>query len=313
MVSYLARRGALALLTVAVAVVISFLLVHLVPGTPGELILGAGATEAQIAAENTKIGWDRPLLAQLADYLSDVVRGDFGTSIIDGHSIGADLWVRLPVTGLIAVVATLVSAVAGIVLGLVAAVRRGVVDRVIDTTSGVALSLPPFWIGVLLVYSLSIKAGLLPATGYVSPSEDPIGWLESIALPVIALAVSGAAIVARTARVALIQTMRQPHVQMLRSMGVPPWRLLLLHGLRSASIPVVSVLSVQFVALFSGSIIIENLFGLPGLGQAAANAITSHDFPAVEGVVIVAALVVVLVNLLLDLLVVALDPRVRTE
>lgn len=313
MMNYLARRTALALVTVAAAVVISFLLVHLTPGSPGELILGAGATKAEIAAENTRIGWDRPLLTQLAGYLSQAVRGDLGTSIIDGHSIGADLMARLPVTGLIALLATVVSGVAGILLGLAAAARGGVTDRVIDTGSGIALSLPPFWIGVLLVYAVSIKAGLLPATGYVPLTESPGDWLASVALPVIALAIAGVAIVARTARGSLLQTLRQPCMEMLRSVGVPPWRLLFVHGLRSAAIPVVSVLGVQFIALFSGSLIIENLFGLPGLGQAASNAITSHDFPAVVGVVIVASLVVVLVNLLLDLLVVGLDPRVRTR
>lgn len=313
MTAYLARRTFLALVTIAVAVALSFLLVHLTPGSPGQLILGAGATKAQVAAENSQIGWSQPLLTQLGGYLADVVRGNLGTSIIDGHSIGHDLLARLPVTGLIAVLAAAVSAVAGTGLGLIAATRRGGADRAIDSTSGVALSLPPFWTGVLLVYALSIRAALLPATGYVSPAQSLTGWLESITLPVIALAIPATAIVARTARAALAQALGQPHIQMLRSLGEPPWRLLLIHALRSASVPVVSVLGVQFVALFSGSVIIENLFGLPGLGQAATNAITSYDFPAVEGVVIVASLVVVVVNLLLDLLVAGLDPRVRVR
>jgi peptide/nickel transport system permease protein len=311
MTGYLARRVCMALVTVVVAVVLSFLLVHLAPGSPGQLILGAGATKAQVAAKNSQIGWNQPLLTQLGRYLAGVVRGNLGTSIIDGHSIGRDLLQRLPVTGLIAVLAAAVSAVAGTMLGLLAATRRGAVERAVSTTSGVALSLPSFWMGVLLVYALSIKAGLLPATGYVSPGQSLAGWLQSITLPVIALAIPATAIVARTASAALAQALRQPHIQMLRSLGEPPWRLLLIHALRSASVPVVSVIGVQFVALFGGSVIIENLFALPGLGQAASSAITSYDFPAVEGVVIVASLVVVLVNLLLDLLVAGLDPRVR--
>jgi peptide/nickel transport system permease protein len=311
MTGYLARRVFMALATIVVAVVLSFLLVHLTPGSPGQLILGAGATKAQIAAKNSQIGWNQPLLIQLGRYLAGVVRGNLGTSIIDGHSIGHDLLQRLPVTGLIAVLAAAVSAVAGTALGLLAATRHGAVDRAVDTTSGVALSLPSFWVGVLLVYALSINAGLLPATGYVSPGQSLTGWLQSITLPVMALAIPATAIVVRTARAALAQALRQPHIQMLRSLGEPPWRLLLIHVLRSASVPVVSVLGVQFVALFSGSVIIENLFALPGLGQAASNGITSYDFPAVEGVVLVASLVVVLVNLLLDLLVAGIDPRVR--
>jgi peptide/nickel transport system permease protein len=313
MLSYVVRRVLLGLGTVLIAVLISFVLVHLAPGSPGELILGAGATKAQIAAENAKVGWDRPLLSQLGSYLGHLARGNLGISIIDGHPIGSDLLKRLPVTGLIAVLATLVSGVAGLMLGMAAAVRGGLTNRAINVSSGVALSLPSFWIGVLLVYVFAIQFRILPATGYVSPTVSPWQWLQSIALPVIALSVAATAVLARTARASVVQALDQPHVRMLRSLGTPRWRLLFVHVLRNASVPVVSVLGIQFVALFSGSIIIEGLFALPGLGQAASAAVTSHDFPAVEGVVIISSIVVVGVSLLLDLLVAALDPRVRTS
>lgn len=313
MISYLGRRVSLALVTVLAAVVISFTLVHLTPGSPGELILGAGATKAQIARENVNIGWTGSVFSQLATYLGHLVRGHLGKSIIDGHSIGADLAARLPVTGLIAVLATLLSGLVGTVLGVAAAVRGGRLDSVINLTSSVALSMPPFWIAVILIWAVAIKAGVLPATGYVSPGQNFHLWLESVALPVAALAVSASAIVARTARVAMRRALLQLHIHMLRSLATPPWRLLFVHALRNASVPIVSVLGVQFVALFSGSIIIENLFALPGLGQAASNAITSHDFPAVEGVVVIASVVVVSMNLVLDLFVAWLDPRVRSQ
>ncbi|WP_322046517.1 ABC transporter permease [Paraburkholderia sp. J67] len=311
MIQYLARRLVLSLVTVMGAVVLSFFLVHLTPGSPGQLILGSGASQEQIDALNDKIGWNESLVSQLTHYLAGAVQGDLGESIIDGHAIGPDLSARLQITGTIAALATLVSAVFGVLIGVVCAVRGGVTDRLINAANGMALSAPPFWIGVVLVYLLAVETSLFPATGYVSPADGLSGWLASITLPVIALAIPGIAIVARTARVSTIQSLAQPHIQMLRSMGTPPWRVLFVHTLRSASVPVVSVLGMQFVAVFTGSIIIEGLFGLPGLGQAASTAVTYHDFPAVEGVVIVASLVVVMVNLVLDALVVLLDPRVR--
>lgn len=310
MVRYFVRRVSLALATVLAAVLITFALVHLTPGSPGELILGAGAAPAQVAEKNAETGWSDPVLHQLGGYLAGLARGDLGVSIIDGRSIGQDLAARLPVTGLIAVLATLLSGLLGVGLGTWSAVRGGRVAALVAGSSGIALSLPPFWVGVVLVYLVAIQGGILPATGYVSPTEDLVGWLRSITLPVLCLAVSSSAIVARTAHVAMRRALLQPHVQMVRSLGASRRRILLVVALRDASVPIISVLGIQFIALFGGTLIVEQFFGLPGLGQAASIAITSHDFPAVEGVVVIAAVVVVTVNLVLDLLVAWLDPRV---
>jgi peptide/nickel transport system permease protein len=312
MLAYVARRLALAVLTVLAAVLISFLLVHATDGSPGAIVLGPGATPAEIAAKNHELGWDRPLLTQFFDYLGSLVRGDLGNSIIDSRSIADDLGARLPVTGFIALFATILSGIVGVVLGVTAAVRGGRFGRFITSSSGVALSLPAFWVGILLVYVLSIQTGWLPATGYVAFADDPAGWFTSLLLPVLTLTVGGAAIVARTANAGMREALRQEHIRTLRAMGTPAWRIRYVHALRFASLPVVSVLGIQFIALFGGSVIIENLFALPGLGQASQAAVSAHDFPALIGVVVVATVVVVLTNLLLDLVVAALDPKVRT-
>jgi len=312
MAAYLARRLALAIGTVFAAVLITFLLVHAGDGSPGAVKAGPGAEAAEIAAQNHALGWDRPLWAQFADTLGDLARLDFGTSLIDGRDLGADLWARLPVTASIALLATLLSGVLGIVLGVTAAVRGGRLGRVINAGAGVALSLPAFWVGVLLVYLLSLQLGWLPATGYVPFAGDPAGWLQSLLIPILTLTVGGAAIIARTAAVGMREALGQEHVRTLRAMGTPEWRIRYVHALRFASVPVVSVLGIQFIALFGGSVIVENLFALPGLGQASQAAASSHDIPALISVVVVATLVVVVVNLLLDLVVAALDPKVRT-
>ena len=313
MLAYVARRLALAVGTVLAAVVISFLLVHATKGSPGAVILGPSGTPAEIAAKNHQLGWDQPLLVQFGHYLGHLFTGDLGTSIIDNRSIAQDLATRLPVTGSIALLATILSAVIGVALGVTAAVRGGRLSRLITTGSGVALSLPTFWVGILLVYLLSMQLNLLPATGYVKFSEDPGGWFQSLTLPVLALTVGGAAIVARTAAAGMRDALNQEHIRTLRAMGTPSWRIKYVHGLRFASVPVVSVLGIQFIALFGGSVIIENLFALPGLGQTSQAAVSAHDFPVLIAVVIVATVVVVITNLLLDLVVAALDPKVRTS
>ena len=312
MLAYVARRLALAVGTVLAAVVISFLLVHLTDTTPGAVRLGPGGTPERIAAENEALGWNRPLYVQFFDYLGDLVRGDLGTSLIDGRSIAADLAARVPVTASIALFATILSGVIGVVLGVTAAVRGGRTARIITTGSGIALSLPAFWVGIILVYLLALQFGWLPATGYVPFAVDPAGWFTSLMLPMLTLAIGGAAIIARTANAGMREALGQEHIRTLRAMGTPEWRIRYVHALRFASLPVVSVLGIQFIALFGGSVIIENLFALPGLGQAGQIAAASSDFPALTGVVIVATVVVVLINLLLDLAVAALDPKVRT-
>ena len=219
---------------------------------------------------------------------------------------------RLPVTASIAVFATLLSGILGTAIGVAAAVRGGLADRVVTVGSGIALSLPQFWVGILLVYLIAIKAGLLPATGYVAFRASPGQYLQSLALPVVTLAITGTAIIARTTRTGMVTALRQEHIRTLHALGTPPWRIRYVHALRFAGAPVVSVLGIQFIALFGGSVVIEQLFALPGLGQAAPNAIGNNDLPAVQGVVIIATVVVVITNLVLDLVLAALDPKVRT-
>jgi len=312
MLAFVARRLAMAVGTILAAVVISFLLVHVSDSPPGAVRLGAGATAEQIAAENEALGWNRPLVVQFFDYLGNLVQGDLGTSLIDGRSIGADLADRVPVTASIALFATLLSGLVGVFLGVTAAVRGGRTSRVITTGSAVALSLPVFWVGILLAYVLAIQLDWLPATGYVPFATDPVGWFTSILTPVLALTIGGAAIIARTANAGMREALAQEHIRTLRAMGTPEWRIRYVHALRFASLPVVAVLGIQFIALFGGSVIIENLFALPGLGQAGQFAAASSDIPALIGVVVVATVVVVVTNLLLDLVVAALDPKVRT-
>lgn len=312
MLRFLGRRLIMAIGTVFAASVISFLLVHATDGSPGAVALGMGALPKDIQEFNDSVGWNDPWLTQYLDWVTRLFRGDLGTSILDSHDVAEDLFARLPVTAILALSGTLASAVIGIVLGVMAAVRGGVVDRIISVGSGISFSLPAFWVGIVIVYFFAVLNPWLPATGYVPIAEGGVGeWAKSLALPVISLTIGGAAGVARTARAAMIDSIQADHIRTLRAIGTPEWRIRYVHALRSASVQVVAILGMQFVLLFGGSVVAEQLFALPGLGMASSAAAATHDFPVVQAVVLIATTVVVVTNLLIDLAIAFLDPKVR--
>lgn len=312
MLRYIGKRLLIAIGTVFTSSIISFLLVHATKGSPGAVALGMGALPSDIRKFNASVGWDDPWATQYFHWLGQLLHGNLGRSILDSRPIWDDLLSRLPVTASMAFGATLVSAIVGIVFGVTAAVRGGFLDRVISVVSGISFSLPAFWVGIVLVYEFAIVHPLLPATGYVAPADGGIvEWAKSLTLPVAALAIGGAAGVARTARASMIDAIQADHIRTLRAIGTPEWRIRYIHALRFASVPVVAVLGMQFVLLFSGSVVAEQLFALPGLGQASAAAASSHDFPVVQAVVLLATTVVVITNLLIDLAIGLLDPKVR--
>lgn len=313
MASFVAKRLLIGIGTIWAAFTITFLLVHSSDTNPGAVRLGLGATPEEVQAENDRLGWNRPLLTQYVDGLAGVAQLDFGQSLVSRSDVGDQLADRLPVTASISVAAALAAGIAGTILGVTAAVRGGRTAKIVDSFAGISLSLPSFWLGVVLVYLFAIRLDLLPATGYSSLSEGVGDWARSIILPVITLAVGGAAVISRMAAAGMREALAKEHITTLRAVGTPEWRIRYVHALRAASLPIVGVLGVQFIVLFGGSVIIENLFALPGLGQAALSGATGNDFPVLIGVVVLSTAVVVLTNLVLDLVTAALDPKLRTQ
>lgn len=313
MVAYILKRLALALVTILLVSILVFLLVHAGKTTPGVIALGAGATPAEIVAYNQKIGWNDPLVLQYLRWLGGALHGDLGVAFTDGRNIGDDILTRLPVTASLAVGATLVSAILGIVLGVTAAVRGGAVDRIVTAFTGIIVAVPAFWLGIVLVFVLAVQNPLLPATGYIPFGDSPSGWATSLILPVATLGLGGAAFVARQTRASMIDALTQEHIRTLRATGTPTWRILYIHALRFASLPIVAGIALQFIALFGGSVIIEQLFALPGLGLDIQAAVGQSDAPVVQGVVVIATAVVVAVNLLLELASAFLDPKLRVS
>lgn len=313
MLLFAIKRVALAVATVIVVSVLVFLLVRAGDTTPGTVAVGIGGTPEQVEAYNQAIGWYDPLIVQYLSWLGSALTGDLGTSITNGSDVLGEILRRFPVTASLAFGATLVSAVLGVVLGVTAAVRRGVADRLVSGFAGIGAAVPAFWLGILLVFIFAVQSSLLPATGYVRFEDSPSRWFTALILPVMTLAIGGAAFIARQTRASMLEALGQEYIRTLRATAMPTWRILYVHALRSASLPIVASIALQFIGLFGGSIIVEVLFALPGLGVAVQGAVGQADAPAVQGIVVVSTLVVVVVNLLLELANSFLDPKLRTS
>ena len=311
MLGFIARRLGFAVVTVLVSSILVFILVHLSPTTPGVVALGNTGTPETIRAYNESIGWFDPWPVQYWRWLSGMVQGNFGQALTDHRLIAPDLAKRLPVTFTLAALTTVFSAVVGIVLGVTAAVRRGVWNKVVTALSGVLISMPQFWLGILLVYGFAVVLRILPATGYTTPGQDPKKWILGLILPVVALSVGAIGFLARQTRASMTEALAQEHIRTLRAIGTPTWRILYVHALRYASLPVVAGISIQFIGLMGGSVIIEQVFGLPGLGLAMQQAVGYSDAPYVQAVVVIATLVVVVVNFALEMVSRFLDPKLR--
>ena len=290
----------------------AFAMVHLTPGTPAELILGEAATPERVAALNTELGYSDPLPTQFGRWWAGLLRGDLGTSLYSSRSITEQILERLPVTMALAIGSILLVTLLGTVAGGISAVRPGSrIDKAVSAVSMTALAIPSFFFGLLLLYGFAVELGWFPVAGYKKFSQSPSAWALSLVLPVLAIALHGMASVAKQARTALLEVLDRPFVQAARARGLSPRRVLWRHAWPSAAPPVLSVLGLSFAGMIGGAVVIENVFSLPGLGSYVVTATLRRDLPAVQGVVIVTTLVVLATNLIIDVVQVLLDPRVK--
>ncbi|MGW6395073.1 ABC transporter permease [Streptomyces sp. NPDC055103] len=311
MLTYLLRRLLSGLVMLGAVTVSTFLLLYAGSGDVERTILGENATPEQVRQKAAELGVDRPVVAQLTDWVSHAVRGDLGRSWFNGQDVAEGITSRFPVTLSLIVGTTVLTAVVAAVLGVWAGTRRGTADQVVQTLSVAGIALPHFVIALLLVTVFAIRLEVFPATGYTPIAESPPGWLASIALPVIALTFGSAVIVTQQIRGAVIDTLRQEWVRTLRTRGLSSRRILFVHVLRNAAGPALSVLGLQFVGLIGGAVIIEQVFTLPGVSQYTITATVGGDLPVVMGLVIVSAVVVLIANLVTDLATGWLNPKAR--
>lgn len=305
------RRFAVSVPLLFVVCSATFFLAALIPGNVARTILGPNGSPAQYLALRRELGLDKPLGARYWDWLTAAVHGNLGHSLFYQEPVTSLLDTRLPTTLSLVIGSTLVAAVLGVVLGVASARSTGALGRVVDLLAMIGLALPNFFLGLLLVSWFAVSLRLFPATGYVPFTASPAGWAKSLVLPVITLALPGVAVIAKQTRDSMKEVSSQPFVRTLRASGISRRSITFKHVLRSASIPVATVIGLVFVGALSGTVLVESVFAMPGLGGLAVQATANHDLPLIQGVVVYFTVIVIVVNLLVDIAYGALDPRVR--
>lgn len=303
------RLGTLVLLLWLVSLAV-FGLTYLIPGDPAVTLLGDSATPAQTASLRAALGLDEPFFTRYWNWTWDVLHGDLGTSLFNSSSVTGALTSRISLTVSLVVGALIVSVVVGTLVGVAAGSRPGsLLDRALLFVSSVGIALPNFWLGILLVTLLGVTFRVFPTGGYVPFGRSPTQWLSHLVLPVVTLAAGGAAEIARQARASMMDTLQLDFVRTLHAKGVRPEVVLFKHALRSAMVPVVTVAGLQVSRLFGLSLLIESVFAIPGVGSLLIKAVFDRDIPVVQGAVLLATVVVVVVNLLVDLSYGWLNPK----
>jgi peptide/nickel transport system permease protein len=305
MLVYVARRMVTAVAVLWGVTTVVFLLLQVIPGDPAEAMLaGSGATQAEIDQARQRLGLDDPLLVQYGDYLLSALRGDLGRSLYSNRPITLTIAEQLPATLQLAAAALLVAVTLGLGLGILAALRSDTwVDQVVMGVAVLGVSVPVYWSGLVLIWLFSIKLQWLPATGVN-------GW-QHLVMPAMVLGLVGAGPIARLVRASLINALRADYVTLARAKGLPNTTVLGWHALRNALIPAVTLIGLQAGFLLGGTVVTEAVFARPGLGRLVVEAVLAKDLPVVRGVVLLIATIYVVINLLVDLATLSLDPRLR--
>ena len=312
MLPLIARRALATIPVMGVVALTVFALLHLTPGDPAVIIAGDYATTQDIARIRTSLGLDRPLLAQAGIWVASVARGDLGASIYSGLPVTTLIGQRVGPTVALTALAMLISVAVAVPLGVLAAWRQGSwLDRVIMIVSVSGFSMPVFWLGFLLVWVFAIQAGVLPVQGYQPLEAGPWQFLRHLVLPAVTLSLVYMALIARMTRASVLGVLREDYIRTAFAKGLAPHRVLLGHALKAASLPVVTIIGVGFALLIGGAVVTESVFAIPGLGRLTVDAIVRRDYPVVQGVVLVVSGVYVLLNLVIDVVYVVLDPRIR--
>lgn len=297
---------------VVVVSVLTFVLTSLIPGDAARTILGQQAPQEQVDALRAELGFDRPLHEQYFGWLGGVLHGDFGRTITTRGQVSEEIGNRIGVTLSILLLTIVVTVVVGVALGVISAVRGGWVGRLVDVLSLVGLAVPGYWLGLVLAALLAVNWRLFPATGYVALGDSVPGWIASLFLPVLTLSITSSSVLAKQTRTGVLDELDRDYVRMLRARGVAERRILLVHVLRNAAGPILTVVGLIFIGLVGGAVLIETVFVLPGLGSLIVEATKSHDIPVILAVTLLLSVLVLVVNLLVEIGYALLNPRVRT-
>ncbi len=314
MIAYILRRLLLALPTLLLVALMVFFLVRLIPGDPAQVMLGEGASPAAVAALHKELGLDRPIYVQFAIWFGHLLTGDLGTSISTGEPVGRLLLDRAQTTGIVVLVSVGLATLIAIGAGMLAAWRRGSgLDLAMTSGASLILAIPSFWLGLLLLLVFGVWLHWLPVVGYVPFSEDPLGALLFLILPIATLTISESGVLIRMMRSSALDVLRLDYVTHARAKGLPERTVLMRHVFPNAFAPPLTLVGLTLGRLFGGIAVIETVFTLPGLGRLMVTGVLSRDYPVVQGCLLFTAAIYVIVNLVVDLLYPLFDPRVTVE
>lgn len=308
----LTRLGVLAA-SLAVSSVVVFAFMAVLPGSPARVALGVNASDAAVAEMEQQYGLDRPKLTQYLDWVGGLVRFDLGESYVSKAEIAPQITDRFQVTLWLVVLSMLLALAIAVPLGVLMAVRhRNLSGLALSAFSQLGVAIPAFLAAILLVTFFSLKLGWLPANGWTAPADDPAMFLKQVVLPVLSLGIVQGAVLARYVRSSVLDVMREDYIRTARAKGLRPMRALVRHGLRNAAIPVVTILGLQLSTLLVGAVVIERVFVIPGLGSGLIDAVANRDLILVQDIVMLLVAAVLVVNFVVDLLYLVIDPRLRS-
>jgi peptide/nickel transport system permease protein len=311
---FIVRRLLISVPVLLLVSLLSFAVIWLVPGDPAAAFADAGATPAQLAAIRHRLGLDEPFYLQAVDWYGRILHGDLGQSILLNRSVAAAIVERLPVTLSLTALALIFATLMGIVAGVLAAVRhRSWADQSIMALALLGLSVPEFWLGLMLIFGLAVRLRWFPAGGFVPITQSFSGWWHSMAMPAFTLAAVQVGFIARMTRSAMLEVLSQDFIRTAESKGLPHSVVVTRHGLPNALVPILTVLGIVTGALLGGAVVVEQVFSLPGVGRLIIGAVLSRDFPVIQGTLLFVAVIYLLINLLVDIFYALADPRVRFE
>ena len=292
--------------------VIVFALVHLVPGDPIRLALGTRFSQETYDALRERSGLDQPLVEQFFGWAGGALTGDLGVSFRSGDTVASLIAERLPATLTLAFASIVVALLIAVPLGTLSALRpRSPVDRVATVFSQIGISVPEFWMAIVLILVFAGTLGWLPSGGYVPLTEDPVGWAQRLLMPALVTGVVSGSVITRFVRSSVLEALGADHVRTAQAKGLPARQVYSWHVLRNALLPLVTVTGVQLAYLLSGVVVVEIVFAWPGLGQLSLQAVQARDYPVLQGAILLFAVVFLVINLVVDLLYTAIDPRIR--
>jgi peptide/nickel transport system permease protein len=310
--TYILRRIVLLIPVILIVGLVVFTLVHLTPGDPAAVILGDQATPEDVEELREKLGLNDPLPLQFVNWFGGVLTLDFGDSIFLGLPVSEALLDRVAPTGLLTLYALFVQLLIGVPLGVIAALKAGtIVDRLMTALAISGAAIPTFFLGIMLILIFAVRLQWLPSVGYVSPTEDPWGHAQRMLMPAFALGFSSAGLLARLIRSSMLDVLNEDYVRTARAKGLSHTAVVIRHALRNALVPAITVVGTSLAALLGGAVVTETVFTIPGMGRLVVQSISRRDYPIIQGAVMAIAVSYVLVNLLVDILYVYADPRVR--